>query len=415
MNTTISNKTESFELSTEATGQLGALLCPTGTSSNVPVTNDCTPIMDGSTSAKSCPIRRTSAAVKLSKLKPLSPSTEQLLLGTLLGDGSMSFDNRNAIYRARHGAVQQAYCEAKYQVLKDYVQTPAKIVPNYGWGKESCVFSTVTTPALNFIRELCYRPGPVSETGRPSWVKFVNPMWLARLTWEGLAYWYMDDGNLSHSSANTWVANFSTHGFTRNQVELLALTLTRRGVYAKAHKVRKKDKVYWMIHLTVDSTRMFLRHIKPFVHPSMMYKVQWFQSTTCCMYCKDLIENARIVLTTDRPCCEKQECQHQRDLDRSRRWLSKPENRQKNNERAKAARNANLPAHRARARELRLIREADPEYKAKWAKRRMELKLAYYKTPEGKAKKAKDDAAYHHRKKLRLAALNQPASSPSNT
>jgi hypothetical protein len=170
----------------------------------------------------------------------LRDDQKQLLLGTLLGDGCMDWSAKFGRYLVSHGLPQKDYCHFKYAKLQPLATAAPKINKNYGWGDQLCRFSTRSNQCLEFLRPICYRLNP--KTGRLA--KHVTPEWLALLDWEGIAYWYLDDGSISKNTSGNANAVFSTHGFPREEVELLARMLTDRGVEAKAIEVHRGPKAY---------------------------------------------------------------------------------------------------------------------------------------------------------------------------
>lgn len=200
-----------------------------------------------------------------SRLKPLTGMVRQMVLGTLLGDASLSWqrDAQHPRLRMRHGPGQADYCRHKAEVLRDYVRTPPRMVPNLGWGRESCVFATVTSPVFASLDSLCF----TVKAGRR--VKTVTKAWAAELDWPAIAYWYMDDGTMQQRG----VAQFSTHSFTETEVRRLAARLDSLGVPAIAEKTRKGARFYWTIRIHSEPTRRFVEKVRPFIHPSMSYKL----------------------------------------------------------------------------------------------------------------------------------------------
>lgn len=264
--------------------------------------------------------RKVRDEVKRSRLNPLSVQAEQMMLGTLLGDGFMQWTGvKYGRFTITHSAVQADYCRSKAALLADYINTPARPIRNDGWGNENFVFATVTSPAFEPIRALCYRPDPNNPQRL---VKSVNLDWLARLTWEGIAWWYQDDATLA-GTGNCKVAVFSTHRFPREQVELLAQMLTDRGIEAKACRTRKQEKVFWTIRLPAASTRAFIEKIKPFMHPSMLYKAETYAPKFHCAFCGELITSPIANLNPKIPCCGEPDCKRQRNRERNRRWEKK--------------------------------------------------------------------------------------------
>lgn len=295
----------------------GVSVLQTDVVSNALETRNLEPQMDGSIWPNCCLSEKSNVVENRPWLLPLSTRAEQMVLGTLLGDGSMCWTNaKYGRYRINHGAIQAEYCRSKAKLLEIYVNTPPQIKPNGGWGKEICTFSTVTSPAFEYLRTLCYHPSP--DDGRL--VKWVTPQWLAKLTWEGIAWWYQDDGTLQKS---TRTVVFCTHSFPESQVRLLARMLTDYGAPAKARPVLKGQKMYWVVYLTAAGTRVFMEKVRPYMHPTMFYKLTDPLPIQNCQFCGAKITEPIRNFNLKAPCCKKPECQRQRNRERNQRWAQK--------------------------------------------------------------------------------------------
>mgnify|MGYP000104767854 CR=1 FL=1 len=184
-------------------------------------------------------------------------TVEQMILGTLLGDGSMSYSGgKNPRYRVNHSSKQEAYVLVKYSVLQHLVRTPPRIYTNHGHGKFSARFETLSSPFLKEYHDLCYSNG-----GK----KLVTKEWLDRLTPEGIAYWYMDDGGLC---AN--LMKISTNSFSVPEQELLVNKLQEYGITPSI--VPSKGK-YHILVFNSENRDKFVDLIKPYIIPEMLYKI----------------------------------------------------------------------------------------------------------------------------------------------
>jgi len=314
--------------------------------------------------------RTKSDAVKQSRLNSLIGSAEQMVLGTLLGDGTMDWRNtQHGRIRILHGKVQEDYCRAKAELLRDYVNTPPRIVPNDGWGDENCVFNTVTTPAFDFLRNLCYRPDPRYPDDPRRLVRCINKDWLDRITWEGLAWWYQDDGSLS-GSGNCKIATLSTHRYPEDQVRLLAQMFNDRGIEAKVYEVHKqeRDKPYWVVSLTASGSREFIEKIRPYAHPTLLYKFDTYQPVPCA-YCGRLITEPIAGLNAEKPCCAEMKCKTQRSREYRESYYSEPVNRANLNRSVRKRREERKiedPNYMEKIRQQRRNRFSDPAYREKW-------------------------------------------------
>ncbi len=139
----------------------------------------------------------------------LSPRQEQIVRGTLLGDGSLSFIKSRkgpelgvARLRVRHSTVRQKdYTWWLYEELRNFTSSPPKEGPNKGFGERVIAFSTCSTKQLYQIGKEIYSP-----------VKGVTWDYLQKLDDLGLAIWFMDDGSTT---------SFATHSFTVQENEII--------------------------------------------------------------------------------------------------------------------------------------------------------------------------------------------------
>lgn len=297
----------------------------------------------------------------------LTPAQEQMMLGTMLGDGHMwrpKTSGGNPNYTSRHGWVQHAYNCHKSQMLLEFVHILPRKEKNGGFGKWSSVFHTLNCPAFWPIVSLC-----LDRQGR----KRVTQAWLDRLGWEGVAWWYQDDGSLQ--LRNT-AAVFHTEGFSREECELLASWFTSRGLGAHAHPIksrRRKGVVYYSINLTVAATEVLMQRIRPYVHRSMRYKTELCpQVQLSCPHCGKPVEGRhysnRPTLTCGRAAC----VMASRDAAK-KKYAAVPKNKEKKNAALRAAYAASgVAGRRAAARKAKAWRDANPSAAAKIKKRHQE-------------------------------------------
>jgi len=290
----------------------------------------------------------------------------QMLLGTMLGDGNLDIRNKNPKYTSRHGHNQHSYNCHKYQVLSAFARKPPKLVRNYGYGKRSSLWFTLTSPTFWPIASLCLRAGK----------KRVTQEWLNKLTWEAVAWWYMDDGSLQLRTAI-----FNPQGFTQSEVQMLANWLTTHGVSAKASRVRSRHDpscYYWIVYLTVASTRALVERIRPFVFPEMAYKIALPERLTLhCYWCQKPFEPSwhgqRAYHAADpniKYCCGRQPCRKRRHKYHNQVLMSKPGKRESKNAKQRT-RYASDPSRRKyECEKAARLRAANPEryraYKRAW-------------------------------------------------
>lgn len=197
----------------------------------------------------------------------LTPAQRSLIIGSLLGDGTMRLGRgcRNANFKVEHGLRQKAYVQWKYHILKSLVLTPPKLSYRYREAEErypkSWWFRTVRHPLLTEIYQRYYA-GESYRCGR----KILPASVRKELTPLALAVWVMDDGTYSRGSIE-----ISTYAFSIDEVRLLKQCLWERFQIETA-PVRDRDKGY-RLYCTRAGTRSLVRVIRRHVIPSLSYKI----------------------------------------------------------------------------------------------------------------------------------------------
>lgn len=193
-------------------------------------------------------------------------SLEQLILGTLLGDGCISYSGTKLPrYRVGHSYKQAEYVDLKYEMLKAYVRTGPKTYA----GRTTTTYNFETTTSVMWLEyyNLCYSIGK----------KLVTKEWLDKLTPEGLAYWYMDDGGLTSKSLR-----IATYSFGAEEMELLVSMLCGFGINSKIVLIKNK---YLGLHFDAENRNKFISIISPYIIPSMAYKIDIRMDTKDCSIC----------------------------------------------------------------------------------------------------------------------------------
>ncbi len=115
----------------------------------------------------------------------LTERQRDLIVGTLLGDGSMRCKN-NALLEINHSQGQRDYVDWKFRELCNLVGTPPKARRGNG-SRVAYRFTTLSIPALTPYFHAFYRNG-----------RKVVPV--VRFSPLAIAVWFMDDGSRSRST-----------------------------------------------------------------------------------------------------------------------------------------------------------------------------------------------------------------------
>jgi recombination protein RecA len=183
----------------------------------------------------------------------LSPLHEQVILGSLLGDGHIGrIKKYSAQFRITHGAAQTEYCLWKKSLFNGLVGYSGMNV------RGGHAFDTMPMYELRQIADLVYK-----ENGKGG--KRITREWLNRLSPLAVAIWYMDDGTFDNN--RRYRAEISAHSFSYEDRQLLADWLAEQGIEAKNVPSGR------IVFGNKGAVRKFHAWIARYVHPSMDYKL----------------------------------------------------------------------------------------------------------------------------------------------
>ncbi len=181
----------------------------------------------------------------------LSEEQQSLLEGCLLGDGYMRC-KVNAHLQVTHSHHQSDYVDWKYGLLQEFVLTPPKRYKGNG-KRIGYRFFTRSLPVFTSYYYSFY------SNGRKTIPDNLN------LTPFTLAVWYMDDGSKSRNSSYLNVQQFTFE----EQQKLIAMLGRKYSIWPKMDR----DKQYYRFRLNVEDTNKFVGIIKPYIIPSLCYKL----------------------------------------------------------------------------------------------------------------------------------------------
>ncbi len=203
---------------------------------------------------------------------PLSDRARAIILGSLLGDGSLKKQDRyaNANLQIRHSDRQKEYFQWKVSELKEIAGPQAVNVqrPDGYSIHPKLRFKSRALPALSELHGRTHEKNTLRM--RRAWLNTMTPL--------SLAVWWCDDGSLIGVGGRRGV--FCTDGFDRQSVQMLSRYLkVAWGINTIVAPVgRKRDgkqEHYWRIWIrSQEELKKFLRIILPHIPvPSMIYKV----------------------------------------------------------------------------------------------------------------------------------------------
>ena len=189
---------------------------------------------------------------KLAKI-PLSLECKALILGAILGDGSLKKHKgyANARFKFRHSAVQRDYFEWKVSLLSE-IATPKSVIeqPADGYSKnEKLLFQSCACTQLTSIWE--------SVGGK----KFaIERRWLNHMSALSLAIWWFDDGSLV---ANRRRGVICTDSFPEAECEILVQYL--KSVWSIKSRAREiSNTKRYRLHFYTAELKKLLCLILPY-------------------------------------------------------------------------------------------------------------------------------------------------------
>lgn len=188
----------------------------------------------------------------------LTPVQEQVLLGKLLGDASLRITPNTAFIEFGHVDNQEEYLDWSKRFLGD-LDNPWRGEYTSGYGSKIVRARTHGS----------FRVKKTFESILSSGKKEFSKENLTALGPIALAFWYMDDGSLSHSEGQEDRVSFATCGFSHDTVHNLQDALARLGLDSTIQETEKGPR----IRLNSDVSEKFFLLIFPYVCSSMKYKL----------------------------------------------------------------------------------------------------------------------------------------------
>jgi DNA polymerase III delta subunit len=218
----------------------------------------------------------------------LTYAQEQLLYGSMLGDsscmknkqiGKIICNGTKLRFKYAQGDKQKKYLFLKRKILDSFVKTEPKSTTNktflkYGCNKNITTwrFATLTSRSFHNIYNNILKNNK----------KSINKLWLDKIDWMGMAFWYMDDGSqqtYKTKDGSSTCVMFHTQGFSFEENKILKDWLRSKGIESSIRRSKnKKGKIFYFIALSVTGSEFFLRKISKYVIPCMRYKLGKYSS-----------------------------------------------------------------------------------------------------------------------------------------
>src|SRR5690242_6373447 len=206
--------------------------------------------------------------VMVTEQQRLSSQQVQLILGSLMGDGSLSPNLRGRSgtrFRMGHGAKQAAYLDWKVSLLENIEHSRTV-------NAKGAIFADFTPlPELSELHEAVY-----FGDGK----KHLSWDYLKSLTPLALAVWYMDDGGFTVRSKG--VQERTAGGTGRIEICVEAMSPGSRDRLARylqdthgleVQLVSRGARQVSVLQFSTAASAKFQKLIAPYAHPSMEYKL----------------------------------------------------------------------------------------------------------------------------------------------
>lgn len=185
----------------------------------------------------------------------ISPSLHQVLVGTLLGDGSMLTPKS---YHVGHGVNQIDYCyylaERLHQFVASFGDKDVKART-----KKSFEFWTYRHDVFKLYYERFYSRGKRK--------KYITDKSAFDLNPEGLAFWAMDDGKFNEYGYYLCVGKINP------EEGLVLVNLLKNNFDINSNiQTHHKEKSHYNLYIQAKSRARFIGIVSPYVIPSMVYK-----------------------------------------------------------------------------------------------------------------------------------------------
>lgn len=236
--------------------------------------------------AKLCGVRSKAILYYLHKFNLMQPAlgekvlitsqVEQLIIGTVLGDASLTMQSKNPRLSVGHREQDIEYLRWKYDILK-----VAGLIKGPIYHGQMAQFGTVSSPHLWKYRNLFYKEGH----------RVLSKQALNMLTPFSLAIWYMDNGTFFKRSRHSATLRISTERFSEKENCLAAAILEKKFEF---HFRVHRHKRQWVLQMS-DGNNVFnfLNIVKPYIHPVMAYKCPDFVPITKAILSEERSERAK--------------------------------------------------------------------------------------------------------------------------
>lgn len=185
-------------------------------------------------------------------------------IGTILGDSHLS---KNGNMQIVHCLKQKEYVELKQNLFGGTLRDFHNKGFNNKTFNKACMLITPSNEQTKELRSLFYNNNN----------KIVENI-LSFIDEKSLAFWYMDDGNISRMSNGNQYAIINTQSFDKyNHILLTKMFKEKFNIYPRIDtytmQYNNEIKTYQRLRFTVGDTKKLFSLISKYIIPSMSYKL----------------------------------------------------------------------------------------------------------------------------------------------
>lgn len=190
----------------------------------------------------------------------LSDLQHDLIIGSLMGDANVRQRDKNCSFRVCHSIKQKRYLDWKYNILKDFIPSEAKLNQKILNGRLLNTFeiSTFTHTVFNFYRKLFYKNN----------VKQITREILHLLNPRSLAIWICDDGSYSRKQG---YITLCTNSYTLEEHKFMKEYF--ENIWQLSPTIGFRDKKYYYLRFKKKDTKKLISIIKDNIPSGMEYKI----------------------------------------------------------------------------------------------------------------------------------------------
>jgi len=188
-------------------------------------------------------------------MKFLSSQQEEVLIGSILGDGYLELNGNNCRFQVQHSFKQKEYVDWKWSIFNGFVKSKPKQV-----GKGDYRFRTINSHVFTSYHAIFYPDGKTKIIPKMIANLLVHPL--------SLATFYMDDGKRRPDCRGFFL---DTLAFNKEDQKLLINALEKNFGFKNLRLHWNGDSYH--IYFPAQNANLLIIQIRPYVISSMRYKL----------------------------------------------------------------------------------------------------------------------------------------------